>query len=139
MSGLPVVSSPDAELVATTYLRGVLPTGTVVGTEWPDDLESRLAAGVVSVSRGGGAWLQKFVTEQVTLDIDVLAATKKQAQDLAQLVRGHLHAAEGTTQAGAQMYGVTDTSLVWLPYEPGDDTDPLPRYVLVMDVIVRAG
>lgn len=134
---LPVVPFPDAEQVATTYLRAALPAGTTVGTEWPDDVEGKLAAGVVAVSRASGAWLQKFVTEDVTLDVDVVAATKKQAQDLAQLVRAHLHAVEGTVQPGARIYGVTDVSFVWVPYHAAADTDEFPRYVLTVSMIIR--
>ncbi|MFF9279511.1 hypothetical protein [Streptomyces griseosporeus] len=135
---LPAVTFPDSEQVAVTVLRAALPTGTVVGTEWPDGLMTKLSAGVVSVTRGGGASAQRFVTEDVTLDIDVLAATKKQAHDLAQLVRAHLRAAEGTTAGGAQIYTVADISLIWLPHQPDAETAPIPRYVLVMQMRLRA-
>jgi hypothetical protein len=134
---LPVVTFPDAEQVNVALLRAALPAGTTVGTEWPAQLDAKLAGGVVSVSRGGGAVELKFVTEDVTLDIDILAATKKAAQDLAQLVRAHLHAAEGTVQAGARIYGVNNISLIWLPYQPSAETDPIPRYVLVMQERIR--
>lgn len=134
----PVVVFPDAELVAVTVLRAALTPGTHVGTEWPDDLIAALADGVVSVSRGGGATVQRHVTEDVTLDIDNLAATKGEAHDLAQLVRAHLCAAEGTTVDGAQLYTVRDVSLIWLPDRPDPETDPIPRYVLVMQMRLRA-
>lgn len=134
----PVVVFPDAELVAVTVLRQALAAGTYVGTEWPADLLGKLKAGVVSVTRGGGATVQRFVTEDVTLDLDVLAADKGQAHDLAQLARAHLRAAEGTTVDGAQIYTVADISLIWLPYEPDPETDPIPRYVLVMQMRLRA-
>ncbi|MBB6439916.1 hypothetical protein [Streptomyces candidus] len=134
---LPVVVFPDAEQVAVTLLRARLPAGTVVGTEWPDALESRLPSGVVSVTRGGGAINLTDVAEDVVLDIDVLAATKKTAHDLAQRVRAHLHAVRGSVQAGARVYGVSDTSLVWLPHHPSAETDPIPRYVLVMSMVIR--
>jgi hypothetical protein len=136
-SPLPVVRFPDAEQVTTAYLRGKLPAGTVVGTEWPDDLESRLPSGIVSVTRGGGAVDLAFVTEDVTLDIDVLAATKKQAHDLAQAVRGWLYAASREPTPGARIYRVRDVSLVWLPHQPSAETDPIPRYVLVMELRIR--
>ncbi|MEU9149213.1 hypothetical protein AB0D59_01335 [Streptomyces sp. NPDC048417] len=137
MSSLPVVVFPDAELVAVTVLRAALEAGITVGTEWPEDLATEVTTGVVSVTRGGGATVQRFVTEDVTLDIDVLAADKGQAHDLAQLARGHLRAAEGTTVAGAQIYSVADISLVWLPYQPDAETTPIPRYVLVMQMRLR--
>ncbi|MDX3455041.1 hypothetical protein PV396_24390 [Streptomyces sp. ME02-8801-2C] len=138
MSPQPIVTFPDAEETACTLLRAALDGGTHIGTEWPDGLLAKLTSGVVSVSRGGGASVQRFVTEDVTLDIDVLAATKAQAHDVAQLVRAHLHAAEGTTVGTAQIYTVTDLSLIWLPYEPDAETTLIPRYVLVMQMRLRA-
>jgi hypothetical protein len=56
---------------------------------------------------------------------------------LAAQVSAHLIAAEGTTQPGARIYGVDETSLVWLPYQPSAETDTIPRYVLVMSMVVR--
>ncbi|WP_405909547.1 hypothetical protein OG742_37095 [Streptomyces sp. NBC_00828] len=138
MSPLPVVTFPDAELVAVTVLRAALNPGTYVGTEWPEDLLPKLQDGVASVTRGGGGVVQRFVTEDVTLDIDVLAATKGEAHDLAQLARAHLQAAEGTTVDGAQIYTVADVSLIWLPHLPDAETTPIPRYVLVMQMRLRA-
>lgn len=133
----PVVVFPDAELVAVTILRAALDTATTVGTEWPDGLLQKAKGGIVSVTRGGGAVVQRDVLEDVTLDIDVLAADKGQAHDLAQLVRAHLRAARGTTVDGAQIYSVADVSLIWLPYEPDAETVPIPRYVLVMQMRLR--
>jgi hypothetical protein len=138
MSPLPVVVFPDAEFVAVKVLRAALDAGTTIGTEWPPDWLEKVKAGVVSVTRGGGAEVQRFVTEDVTLDVDVLHATKEQAHDLAQLVRAHLRAAEGTTVDGAQIYTVADISLIWLPYQPDAETTPIPRYVLVMQMRLRA-
>ncbi len=134
----PVVVFPDAELVAVTVLRSALDPAVHVGTEWPDGLEVKLAGGVVSVTRGPGAIVQRHVTEDVTLDHDVLAATKGQAHDLAQLARAHWLAAEGTTVDGAQIYSVNDVSLIWLPHQPDAETAPIPRYVLVMQARLRA-
>ena len=136
-SPLPVVSFPDVEQVATTLLRSKLAAGTRVGTEWPADLESHLDGGVVSVTRGGGATVVPFVTEDVTLDIDILGATKSQAHTLAQAVRGWLFAAQGEPTAGARLYRVRDVSLIWLPHQPSAETDPIPRYVLVMEMRIR--
>ncbi|MEU8555969.1 hypothetical protein AB0C80_18535 [Streptomyces anthocyanicus] len=133
----PVVVFPDAELVAVTILRAALDDATTVGTEWPDDLLQKVQDGVVSVTRGGGAVVQRYVLEDVTLDIDILAADKGAAHDLAQLVRARLQAAQGTTVDGAQIYGVSDVSLIWLPYEPDAETAPIPRYVLVMQMRLR--
>jgi hypothetical protein len=137
MSGMPVAAMPDVEQAVVVFLKGVLAPGTVVGVEWPPDLASKLAAGVVSVTLGGGGSRQKAVTADRTVDIDVLAATKKQARDLAADVSAQLIAAQGTVQPGARVYGVDETSLVWLPYQASAETDPIPRYVLVMSMVIR--
>ncbi|MFG3585136.1 hypothetical protein [Streptomyces sp. NPDC047990] len=135
--GLQATAMPDVEQVAVAYLKSVLPDGTAVGTEWPPGLESKLAAGVVSVTLGGGGSRQKPVTADRTLDIDILGATKKQTRDLAALVSSQLIAASGTVQGAARIYGVDETSLIWLPYKASAETDPIPRYVLVMSAVVR--
>ena len=41
------------------------------------------------------------------------------------------------TRPGARIYGVDETSLIWLPYQPSAETDTIPRYVLVMSMVVR--
>ena len=137
MSGVQVTVMPDVERVAVDYLRGGLPSGTNVGTEWPADLASALAGGVVSVTLGGGGSRQRAVTADRTLDIDVLAADKGQARDLAALVSAHLIAAQGTVQGSARIYGVDEISLIWLPYQASAETDPIARYVLVMSMVIR--
>ncbi|MFD6363177.1 hypothetical protein ACFWFX_25500 [Streptomyces roseolus] len=128
---------PDVEQVAVQLLRAALPQGATVGTEWPPDWETKLAAGVVSVTLGGGGSRQRAVTADRVLDIDILAATKKAASDLAATVSALLIAAQGTRQPGARIYGVDETSLVWLPHQPAAETDMIPRYVLVMSMVVR--
>lgn len=136
MSGPHVAAMPDVEQVAVAYLKQVL-AGVNVGTEWPADLPSKLAAGVLAVTLGGGGSRQKYVTADRTLDIDVLAATKKQARDLAATVSAQLIAAQGSVQGSARIYGVDETSVIWLPYQAAPETDPTPRYVLVMSLVVR--
>jgi hypothetical protein len=125
---------PDIELVAATYLRSLLP-GVFVGTEWPATIAERLP--VVAVSLGGGGSRQRSITADRVLDIDVLAATKSQARQLVADVSAHLLAAAGTAQPGARIYGVDETSVVWLPFEAAPETDPIPRYVLVMSLVIR--
>lgn len=128
---------PDAEQVTVRILKSALPSGTIVGTEWPPSWESKLLSGIVSVTLGGGGSRLKPVTVDRTLDIDILGATKKQARDLAALVSAQLIAVQGTAQHGARIYGVDETSLIWLPYKPSAETDAIPRYVLVMSMVVR--
>ena len=135
---LPVAAMPDVERVVVDYLQPPrLAAGTIVGTEWPADLLGKLASGIVAVSLGGGGIRLKAVTADRTIDIDVLAATKAQARDLVAEVSAQLIAAQGTVQGNARIYGVSEVSVVWLPYEPSAETDPIPRYVLVMSMVVR--
>jgi hypothetical protein len=133
----PAVAMPDVEQVAVRILKAALPAGTIVGTEWPKGWDAKLPAGIVSVTLGGGGSRLKPVTADRTLDVDVLGATKKQARDLAASVSAHLIAAQNTVQHGAHIYGVDETSLIWLPYQPSAETDTIPRYVLVMSMVVR--
>lgn len=135
--GLQATVMPDVEQVTVAYLKSVLPSGTSIGTEWPASLESKLAAGVVSVTLGGGGSRLKAVTADRTIDIDILGATKKQTRDLAATVSAQLIAAQGTVQGSARIYGVDETSLIWLPYQASAETDSIPRYVLVMSMVVR--
>lgn len=127
---------PDVEQVWVDYLLAQLP-GPFIGTEWPANWQSRLAGGIVAVSLGGGGSRQRGVTADRTIDVDVLAADKGQARDLAAQVSALMIAAAGTVQAGARIYDVSETSVVWLPYQPSAETDPIPRYVLVMSTVVR--
>ncbi|MFJ1657158.1 hypothetical protein [Streptomyces anthocyanicus] len=122
---------PDVEQVAVDILATVLEDSVTVGTEWPEHLADSLPA--VAVSLGGGGSRQLAITADRTLDIDVLAGTKAEARDLVALVSAHLIAAQGTVQPGAQIYGVQEVSVIWLP----DPITDLPRYVLVMSMIVR--
>lgn len=130
----PSILLPDVELVTVTYLRDRL-SGVAVGTEWPPQLAERLP--VVAVSLGGGGSRLKAVTADRTLDIDVLAATKSAARALAAQVSAEMIAAQNTVQPGAHIYGVDETSLIWLPYQASTETDPIPRYVLVMSLVIR--
>lgn len=138
MTPLPVTPMPDVEQVVINYLLPPrLPEGTSVGSEWPPNWLGRLAGGVVAVSQGGGGTRLRSVTADRTVDIDILAATKSQARVLAAAVSAHLIATSGTVQPGARIYGVEETSLIWLPYKPSAETDQIPRYVLVMSLVVR--
>lgn len=135
---LPVVAMPDVEKLVVDYLQPPrLAAGTTVGTEWPADWLDKLAGGIVSVTLGGGGTRLKAVTADRTIDIDVLAATKAQARDLVAVVSAQLIAAQGTVQGSARVYDVSEVSVVWLPFQPSAETDPIPRYVLVMSMTVR--
>ncbi|MBW1600897.1 hypothetical protein JJV70_02020 [Streptomyces sp. JJ66] len=128
---LPTVPMPDAEAVTIGVLAPLRDAGVTLGSQWPEHLAERLP--VVAVSLGGGGTRLRAVTVDRTVDIDVLAADKGTAFDLAAEVSARLIAAQGTTQPGARIYSVTETSLVWLP----DETTGIARYVLVMSLVLR--
>lgn len=129
---LPVAPMPDVEQVAIDLLAEVLDDAVTVGSEWPENLAQNLPVVAVTLGPGGGSAI-KAVTANRGLDIDVLAPTKGEARDLAALVSAHLLAAQSTTRPGARIYGVEETSFIWLP----DPVTNIPRYVLVMSMVVR--
>ncbi|MYR29808.1 MULTISPECIES: hypothetical protein [unclassified Streptomyces] len=133
MSAPPPVM-PDVEAAAVAVLTGALP-GAWVGTEWPARLAERLP--VVAPALGGGGSRLRGITADRTLDIDILAGTKGAARTLAAAAAAALIAARGATVGGLHFYDVDETSLIWLPYQPSAETDPIPRYVLVMSAVVR--
>jgi hypothetical protein len=128
---LPPTPMPDIEHVAVGILAAALGPAVTVGTEWPEQLARALP--VVAVTLGGGGSRLRSVTADRTLDIDVLAGTKAEASDLTAAVSAHLIAAQGTVQYGARIYEVGEISVIWLP----DPVTELPRYVLVMSLVVR--
>jgi hypothetical protein len=129
---LPVAPMPDVEQVAIGLLSEVLDPAVTVTSEWPEGLAQTLPVVAVSLGPGGGSGV-KAVTANRGLDIDILAETKGEAFDLAALVSAQLLAAQGTVRPGARIYGVEETSLIWLP----DQVTNIPRYVLVMSLVVR--
>ncbi len=125
---------PDVEAAAVTVLTAALPD-VWVGTEWPAQLQERLP--VVALTLGGGGSRLRGITADRAIDIDILAATKGAARALAASASAALIAARSSTVGGLHFYDVDETSLIWLPYQPSAETDPLPRYVLVMSTVVR--
>ncbi|MFE0887918.1 hypothetical protein ACFW5U_35745 [Streptomyces rochei] len=123
---------PDVEQVAIELLADVLDDSVTVDSEWPENLTQNLPVVAVSLGPSSGSAI-KAVTANRGLDIDVLAPTKGEARDLAALVSAHLLAAQGTRRPGARIYGVEESSLIWLP----DPVTNTPRYVLVMSMVVR--
>lgn len=129
---LPVAPMPDVEQVAIDLLAEALDDSVTVCSEWPEDLAQHLPVVAVTLGPSGGGAI-KAVTANRGLDIDVLAATKGEARDLSALVSAHLLAAQGTSRPGARIYDVEENSLIWLP----DPVTNIPRYVLVMSMVVR--
>ncbi|WTW93618.1 hypothetical protein OG216_09625 [Streptomycetaceae bacterium NBC_01309] len=131
MQPLPVVVFPDAEQLVIDYLAGVLGSGVAVGAELPEDVQA--AVPVVAVSLLDTDEVLDFVLEDPVLDVEVLAADKASASDLARLVSAHMKVLPSIPVSGAQVYEVERQGLAWLP----DDVTDLPRYVLTFRLRVR--
>jgi hypothetical protein len=127
---LPVVVFPDVEALVINYLADCL-DGVQVGAELPEDLESELP--VVAVSLLDAAEALDFVLEDAAVDVEVLAADKASASDLARLVAAHMKAMPGVQVAGALVYRVERQALTWVP----DEVTELPRYVMTFELRVR--
>ena len=122
---------PDSEAVAVVWLRAEL--GAPVAT----DLNGWTAGqSRVVVTRIGGVPSIAYRLDNPRLDVDVYAATKEAAHDLAQLARARLHELpEGDhTALGAVVANVTDD--VGLQYLPDPDTRA-PRYVFTVALAVH--
>lgn len=128
---LPVVVFPDAEQLVVDYLTDRLGGGVHVGTDLPEDLAA--AVPVVAVSLLDSDEVLDFVLEDAILDIEVVAADKGAASDLARLVSAHMKAMPDVTFDGARVYRVKRQELVWMP----DEVTELPRYEMTFDVLVR--
>lgn len=128
---LPVVVFPDAEALVIDYLAGVLGEDVDVGSELPEDVQA--AVPVVAVSLLDTDEVLDFVLEDPVLDVEVLAADKASASDLARLVSAHMKALPGVQVAGALVYEVERQGLTWVP----DEVTDLPRYVLTFRLRVR--
>lgn len=127
-----VVVFPDAVSVTITYLKTALAGRTVdagIGTRLP----SALVGTFVRVFRTGGLVVERVV-DQAQMTIEVYATETDTAHDVAQLVRGLLHAMEGTVQSGVPIYGVNEFA------GPQDFPDPLTnkaRYSFTVQVSMR--
>lgn len=128
---LPLVVFPDTEQLVIDYLAGALDPGVHVGSEWPEDLAG--AVPVVAVSLLDAGEVLDFVLEDAVVDVEVLAADKAAASDLARLVRAHMKAMPGRSLPGALVYRVECQAHAWVP----DEVTNMPRYVLTFELRVR--
>lgn len=111
-----VVVFPDVTLIAIDYLRTEF-TSRGETAELHREIPNPRPAKFVRVLRVGGT-RSNLVTDGATVTIECWAATYADAQDLAQLCRGLLHAMTGTVQHGAAVYHVEEFS------GPADLPDP---------------
>ena len=119
---------PDAALAAVLILRAGV-DDTAVGTRVPNPREHPF----VVVRRIGGV-RRNMVVDAAQLSVECWAATEEAAHDLAQLCRGLLHQAEGTTVDGITVYRMVEIGgPVLLPDPESAD----PRYVGTYELNTR--
>lgn len=131
-----VIVFPDAVAAVAELLRTAIP-GTHTAAVIPKDRKTPENLGgrteFVTLTRTGGVSSDKVV-DNTQITVDSYAGTGAAAHDLAQLVRAHLHAAEGTTVSGTQIYGVSEFGgPSWIP----DSLSGHPRYRQTFQVGVR--
>lgn len=127
-----VIVFPDATALVISYLRAELSArgdSADVGSRIPHPNTTDL----VRVFRTGGT-STLHVTDQAQLTIETYADRAERAHDLAQLVRGLLHALPGTVQFGVAFYGVVEFSG---PQEFPDPVSNKPRVTFTVQISVR--
>lgn len=127
-----VVVYPDASAVVVDYLLDELTDradNAPVVTRVPSPRPTRF----VLVRRVGGT-RQTIVTDAASLSIESWGASEEEAMDLAQLVRGLVHAMQGTVQADVTVYRVQEFAGPALLPDPESDQ---PRVVQTMQVQLR--
>lgn len=130
---------PDCVAVCRAYLTAALAEA--------GDTETHVGARVNRAARQAtlrlvDAEVRNMVIQRSTIVIEIRTGdqptAQEEAQDLGQLLHGLLFAMKGTTQAGARIYTVEDTSVQGLT----DDPDPLtgrPRYTFAVVIAMRGG
>lgn len=141
---LPRIVMPDAMLVGTAFLRSALlpyaaqphVAGVKVGTENPPDSDA--TAKFVRVRRSGGTRVN-VVEDAARLDFMIWHPNDRQRWQLAELVRGLLHAATGTVVSGAPLPAPTTIGQVTEFLGPGAFPDPRDnaREIIMLTVEVR--
>lgn len=122
------VTFPDAAACAVTILNAAL-TPTVY-TRVPNPRPATF----VRLSRDGGI-RRSVVVDQATLVVECWAASEEAAQDLAQLARAALHAAEATTVGSyGTVYRVDEVA--GLSFAPDPESDQ-PCYRFTVSLALR--
>lgn len=122
-----LVVYPDACEVVCPYLAYEL--GVHVGTRVPTSRPSTF----VVVRRLGGPRLN-LVADNAMLGVECWADSEQEAQDLAQLSRGLIHALRGTSQDGVAVYRITEVAG---PQELPDPDSDQCRYVFTLQIAMR--
>ncbi len=129
----PDVLFPDAELVLQAWIRGMTLGATVrVVTDLPADLDAALP--VVQVTRIGGAMVHPALLDGPRMDVDVYAASRAQASEIARKIAGKVHTLRGQAGGGAVITDVREEIGVgWRP----DLNDRIRRFGFVVRLILR--
>lgn len=124
---LPV--KPDAEWLACEVLRDALHARIHVGVTYPGQTPA------IVISRVGGVADTHGLIDRPRIDVDVYAATKEEAHDLAQAARAVVFAASGSSRSGAVIGGVQE--FLGLTFVPDADTEGTPRYTFTYEWTVH--
>ena len=111
-----VIVFPDAVALLRGYLLGIAGV-TALASAVTGEVPADRPAAFVQLTRTGGS-ARELVVDEAAVTVDCWAATQVAAMALAQLVRAHVNALEGTTIAGVAVYGVNEVG------GPADLPDP---------------
>jgi hypothetical protein len=131
----PLQLLPDAELLATTYLRTVPEITTLVGSRVGTTLPAEPQFPYLVVRRYGGLPPVRGHLDQARLQVDAWGRTKQEARYLAATAQAALHAMPQATHSGAVVTGVDDD--LGLTWQPDPDTDT-PRYLVGLALYVHS-
>ena len=123
---------PDAEALVLYHIRT---SSTIVGDRAYSEIPKSPTYPLVVVRRIGGIPTIRQALDNASLQIDVWAATKAEAQEVAQEMRVTIHEAEGTTINTGTISGfvsAVDDSL-GLTWSVDEDTQH-PRYTFGVSV-----
>lgn len=104
-----VIVFPDAVALLRTHLLTISAVTDLVGSNITGDVPADRPATFIQLTRTGGI-SRDLVVDDPQVTVDSWAATQASAMHLAQLVRAHLHAIEGTVLEGVAVYGVAEVS-----------------------------
>lgn len=108
----PLVRFPDAELVAVSYLQGVLGETVTVLTELPsqDIFDEALPNGIVRCNRIGGVSRIRWNLDEPSIDIDVWHSDLASVNDLVATIRAAIESMPTLMNNGAAVAGTFELS-----------------------------
>lgn len=125
-----VLTTPDVESVAVTYLRTAL---GVLADKVATKVPATMPAKMVRVSLTGGS-RSNLITDRVQLTVECWADDEPTASNLARKAHAHMLAAAGTITNGVWIRGVSEVGGV--QFFPDPDTSK-PRYQFTVRLSVR--